>query len=250
MIKKILLIGGSGTLGGKIKNSNIFKNISCPPKYKLNLLKKKSIQKYLNYNFDCVINCAALARVKACEQKPNLAKKINIEGVQNLVDELVKFNYRQNKQIKLIHMSTDGVYPSISGNYNEDSFLKPYNIYGKTKLSGEKIVKKYSNYVIIRTRFFDKNNIKFDTAASDIYSSMIEVDELVKEINFILNSTFKGVINIGSKRRSDYQVYKEYNKKIKSCTRKDILKNLNFIIAKDASLDISRLKKLKKNRKK
>ena len=246
MNKKVLLIGGSGALGSKIKSSKLFKNIYSPTKYNLNLLSRKSIKKNLKKKFNIIINCAALARMKECEEKPNLAKKINIYGVQNLVKELKIYNKRNNLNIKLIHISTDGVYPSIKGNYKEDSKLKPYNTYGWTKLYSEKAVKKYSNFVIIRTRFFDRNKIKFDTAATDIYTSMLEVRELVKEVHLIANSTFKGIINVGSKKKSDYKNYVKFKKKIRPCKREDIIKNLSFTIAKDASLNISKLKKLKK----
>ena len=40
----------------------------------------------------------------------------------------------------------------------ELSPLNPYNNYGKTKLKSEKIVNKLGNYLIVRTRFFDKKN--------------------------------------------------------------------------------------------
>ena len=86
------------------------------------------------------------------------------------------------KKIKLIHISTDGVYPSTKGNYSENSSLKPYNVYGWTKLCSEYIVKMLQNYIIIRTRFFDKTKIRFNTAATDIFTSMIEVNKLAKEI--------------------------------------------------------------------
>ena len=75
---------------------------------------------------------------------------------------------------------------------------------------------------------------------------MLEVRELVKEVHLIANSTFKGIINVGSKKKSDYKNYVKFKKKIRPCKREDIIKNLSFTIAKDASLNISKLKKLKK----
>ena len=68
---------------------------------------------------------------------------------------------KNKKRIKLIFMSTDGVYASIKGNYKETDILKPYNYYGWTKLKAEQQVKKLDNYIIIRTRFFNKNKIRF-----------------------------------------------------------------------------------------
>ena len=105
-----------------------------------------------------------------------------------------------------------------------------------------------TNYIVIRTRFFDKNKIKFKTAATDIFTSMLEVKNLVKEIKKISNTNFTRIINVGKKRESDYSNYKKYKPQIMPCKRKDILKNLNFRIAKDASMNLTLLKKIKQIR--
>ena len=73
--------------------------------------------------------------------------------------------------------------------------------------------KKYANYVIIRTRFFDKK-IKFDTAATDIYTSMMEVRELVKEIFFISTSPFKGIINIDLEKSQTIKIMLNTKRKL------------------------------------
>ena len=102
------------------------------------------------------------------------------------------------------------------------------------------------NYVLIRTRFFNKNKIRFNTAATDIFTSMMEVKNLVKAIKTIHVRGFLGVINVGSEKESDYKKYKKFKKNIKPCKRKDIIKNLNFRIAKDASMDLSLFKKIQR----
>ena len=38
----------------------------------------------------------------------------------------MSYQSHHKKKIKLIHISTDGVYPSTKGNYFENSKLKPY----------------------------------------------------------------------------------------------------------------------------
>lgn len=244
--KKILLIGGSGQLGTAIINSKIFSYITFPNKKKLNLLNKSSIKKFLNKNFDLIINCAAKARIALCEKNPLEAYKVNVIGILNLVKEIQTYNKNKNKVIKLIHISTDGVYASVKGNYSERDIPKPYNIYGYTKLLSELIVQKLSKYIIIRTRFFDKNRIRFKTAATDIFTSSIELNLLIKKIKIISEINFNGIINIGDKRRSDYINYKKFNKSIKPCKKKDISKNLNFEIASDASMNLSLYNKLTK----
>ena len=76
---------------------------------------------------------------------------------------------------------------------------------------------------------------------------MIEKKELVKNIIFLINSGYKGVINIGGPKISDYNAIKKYKKKILKTTSKKILKNLKHVIATDASLNVSLFKKLKRN---
>ena len=244
--KKVLLIGGSGKLGSSILKSKLFKNITAPPKKNLNLLKKQSIRKILKQNFDVIINCAAIARMKECEANPNLAINVNIYGMLNLVKEIIYYKNKNLKKIKLIHISTDGVYSPTRGNHSEKDLPKPYNIYGWTKLCSENLVKFLDNYIIIRTRFFDKKNILYETAATDIFTSMIEVKKLVKKIKTIFLTDFKGIINIGDTKKSDFLNYKKFKKDIKPCYRVDIMKNLNFKIAKDASLNLNLYKKIKK----
>ena len=246
MKNKVLLIGGEGNLGSAIIRSKIFVNLDHPKKKKLNILNKSTIQKFLKKNYNLIINCAAIARMRECEKNPNKAIKVNILGTLNLAKEIINYEINFKKKIKLIHISTDGVYPSTTGNYAENSLLKPYNVYGWTKLCPEFIVKKLRNYVIIRTRFFDKRNIRFNTAATDIFTSMIEVQNLVKEIKSISTKNFVGIVNIGDKRNSDFENYKKFKPNIKPCKRKNIVKDLHFKIAKDASMNLNLLKKIKK----
>jgi len=245
--KKILLIGGRGTLGSAIVKSKVFKNLDYPKKKDLNLLKELSIKKYINKKYNIIINCAAIARMKECEKNPLKAIKVNVIGTLNLVREIMKYEEKNKKKIQLIHISTDGVYPSNKGNYTEKSLVEPYNIYGWTKLCAETVVKMIKNHTIIRTRFFNKKNIRFDTAATDIFTSMIEVENLVKKIKKISLTKFVGIVNIGDKKKSDFVNYKKFKTNLKPCKRKDILKNLSFSIAKDASMNLNLYKKLTNN---
>jgi len=246
---KTLLIGASGNLGSAIAKSNLFNNLYCPTKKKLNIENRKQIRQYFKKNkFNLIINCAAMARMHECEKYPLKAIKINIFGTMNLIKELTKYQNKFKKRIRFIHISTDGVYPSINGNYSENSIIKPYNIYGWTKFYSELIVRTLRNHVVIRTRFFNKNTIKFRTAATDIFSSMIETQNLVKAIKMISEKTFIGVVNVGENRRSNFEIYREFRKNIKPCKRKDVIKNLNFKLSKDASMNLKLFKKIEKEK--
>ena len=240
----ILLLGGAGTLGSRIIRSKIFPDLKYPSKKILNILNRNKIEKYLlKKNINLILHCAALARVKDCELNKNKAKKININGTKNIVKSILKIKKNKKKDIKLVFISSDAVYPSTRGNYKETDRVSPYNVYGQTKLKGEKIVKKLKNYIIIRTRFFDKRKIPFKYSAVNIYTSSLEVAKLVKYISILVKKKFQGTINVGGPKISDYKKYKKYNKSLKPCDKNKILNELNFKIATDASLNISKLKK-------
>ena len=65
-----------------------------------------------------------------------------------------------------------------------------------------------------------------------------------KKIKIISLSNFTGIINVGERRKSDFENYKRYKSCLKPCRRRDILKNLNFRIAKDSSMNLNLLKKI------
>ena len=245
--KKTLLVGGSGNLGSSIIRSELFKNLYSPKKKDFNLLNRYSIRKTLSKNkFDLIINCAAMARVLDCEKNVSKAININIGGTFNLVREILCYEINYKRKIKLIHISSDAVYPSQKGNYSEKSRLGPYNIYGWTKIASEYLVRLVDEHIIIRTRFFNKEKIKFKKSASDIFTSKIEVNDLVKKIKMVSSKSYVGVVNVGSKRRSDYDIYKRFKNNLKSCKRRDIMKSLDVNLAKDASMNLSLLKKIEK----
>ena len=245
MTNNILLLGGSGTLGSKIIKSKFFPNLEYPKKKMLNILNKKQIENYLvKKKIDLVLHCAALARVKDCEFDKNKAKKINIIGTDNIVKSILKIQKIKKKDIKLVFISSDAVYASTRGNYKETDKTSPYNFYGLTKLKGEKIVKKLKNYMIIRTRFFDKKKIPFKYSAVNIYTSSLEVTKLVKYISILVKKKFQGTINVGGPKISDFKNYKKYKKNLEPCDKSKILNELNFKIATNASLNISKLKKI------
>lgn len=240
---KILLIGGSGNLGNKIIESNLFKDLYAPKKKNLNLLNSSQIFYILKKkNINTIIHCASLARMKECEN--DIAKTINnnILGTYNLVKAISELK----KKIKIIYLSTDAVYPSIRGNYKENGSLGPYNNYGWSKLSAEFLIRMISDHIIIRTRFYDKDKINYRFSASDIFTSQIEIRSLVKYIYYLILDNFIGTINIGGKKISDFELYKKIKPKLKSFKRKDLIKKLNFKIAKDVSLNLSKFNKIKK----
>lgn len=95
---------------------------------------------------DIIVNAAAMANVDACETQRELAWRVNVGGVENLVEVARKINSL------LIHISTDYVFDGKSGPYKETDRVNPINYYGKTKLAGENVILAGGiSYAILRT---------------------------------------------------------------------------------------------------
>ena len=206
---RTLLTGGTGSLGQAIVQLKVIPNILSPRRGELDITEPQSIRKFITYHHvGAVVHCAALARMRVCENDPIGA------------------------------INTNGVYESTRGNYSEKDPTIPYNMYGWTKLGAETSVHLLRNFCIIRTRFFNPKKIKFQNAATDIFTSSIPIDKLAGAIGKLLTSDFIGTINIGDTKLSEYVRYKTYVPSIKPCSRKDIIKHQNFQLAKDASMNI------------
>ena len=157
---RILVTGKNGQLGRSIEKTvntyNKIGNNQNPNDFifvgreELNLSSESSISYYFDNNdkFDIIINCAAFTHVNKAEQEAELADQINHLAVKQLA------SIASNQRARLIHISTDYVFDGESDKpYLETDTPNPINVYGRTKLSGEKALQALMpvNAVIIRT---------------------------------------------------------------------------------------------------
>ena len=155
---KILIIGGSGTIGSKIieqfQSSNIifdytFLTNPIPSKigYMLDITNRKNtIELITKLNPDIVIHTAALTNVDLCETNNVLANLINVQGTKNIVDGCMKI------QSKIIFISTSHVFDGNSDQYFEEDLPNPTSYYGITKYESEKIIQNSNlDFLILRT---------------------------------------------------------------------------------------------------
>ena len=150
---KILVTGANGQLGRsihKIVINNELRNVFVfVGRGELDFSQNDNIEKYFKENsFDVVVNCAAYTAVDKAESEIELTNQINHLAVRKLAEIAYK------KNIKLIHISTDYVFDGIGGKpYKETDKTNPINVYGKTKLAGEKALQEAmpTNAIIIRT---------------------------------------------------------------------------------------------------
>lgn len=245
--KNILLTGYPGNLGTRIIKSNKDLNILAPAIQELDIRRMEDVKSFFDsHKIDAVIHGAAIARMGLCEGNPINAIDTNIIGTCNLVNQVLRKESESHHSLRFVHISTDGVYPSKEGNYSEKSETIPYNKYGWTKLGAEACVNLLSNFCIIRTRFFIPENISYRESAVDMFTSKIPVNELVEAIYLLLNSDFRGTINVGGPRKSDYDIHRIFKPDIEPCRRQDMLKHLTFQMSIDASMDVTLWSHIKK----
>lgn len=142
--KKILIIGGTGTIGSRMVTELLKLNpkvvrVFSRDEYKQfimeNSIADKSKIRFLigdvrDYDrveramqgIDIVFNLAAMKHVPACEYNPTEAIKTNVDGMENVI----KAALYQNVQCVLFTSS--------------DKAISPINAYGATKLLAEKLV--------------------------------------------------------------------------------------------------------------
>ena len=121
----------------EFKNNNSYKFIKVDISNK-----KKLIQILKKYKPKCIFNLAAETHVdRSIDQSDNFIQT-NIKGVHTLLEVLTK-----NKNIKLIHVSTDEVFGNIKeGLRSDENFsYKPLNPYAATKAASDHLINSYVN---------------------------------------------------------------------------------------------------------
>lgn len=96
---------------------------------------------------DIVVNAAAYTAVDKAESEPDLAHTVNAVSPGRIAAEVARSGGL------LIHYSTDYVFDgSKSGTYQETDSTGPLNVYGETKLAGERLIAASGcAHVILRT---------------------------------------------------------------------------------------------------
>lgn len=86
--------------------------------------------------FDAVINCAAMTDVDGCERNPDHAMEVNGVAPGNIAAHCKEMT------TPFVHLSTDYVFDGEANEpYEEDEETNPVQVYGETKLEGEKRVR-------------------------------------------------------------------------------------------------------------
>ena len=161
--RRTLVIGSNGLLGQKIVELLVrgstgvitcasieerpVRDLQSAEYLQFDITSKKDVKRVVaESDPDVIINCAAMTNVDACENQRELAWKINVGGVENIIESARK------DSLVVVHVSTDYIFDGKAGPYTEDDRPEPLSYYGKTKLASENALRASGlPYFIART---------------------------------------------------------------------------------------------------
>ena len=132
----------------------------------------------------------------------------------------------------MVFISTDYVFDGEKGNYSIHDSINPISKYAKTKASAELAVRTYDNSLVIRTSFYG-HDFPYEKAFVDQWTSKDYIDIIAPKIKEVLHTDITGVIHIGSKKRSVYEIAKQRKSNVEPVSRSSV----NFEVPYDTSFE-------------
>jgi len=161
---------------------------------------------------DVVIHTAAMTTVAACHADPELARRVNVEATERLVQ------LANSCRARFIFVSTDLVFDGEQGSYREVDTPTPKSVYGESKWDAERAVAKYADHVIARMSLLygpalNGRQAFFDQQLATIRGTgtcTLFIDEWRTPLSFpaaahnlleLARSTYTGILHLGGPER-------------------------------------------------
>ncbi len=142
------IIGAKGMLGTMLSQIFADQNPILLDRDEIDITDETSVRsKLIEIKPTVIINAAAYTNVDGAETDKETAFQVNEKGIENLA------NVARELGATVVHYSTDYVFPGDKeeGYTEEDESSGPLNVYGESKLAGEKALQHAPNHYLIRT---------------------------------------------------------------------------------------------------
>tara|TARA_B100000470_G_scaffold160835_1_gene126069 strand:+ start:49 stop:951 length:903 start_codon:yes stop_codon:yes gene_type:complete len=269
--KKILVLGGTGSIGKSLipklisnnfncfsiskkpSNENLINNIQC------DITEFKKLNKIINKQKpDVIIHLAGLVGNIKCEKNPKNAFLTNVIGTLNVLNASIKL------KPKIIFISTGEIYGKTKNKASEKSNLRPTNVYGKTKMLSEILIQNFTkNYqipsIILRLSYCYSENLskkgfslmfknaimgkKIQIFGGDQTVNLLHIDDAVDAIIKSIDYKKSGIFNIASSETYNLiSIIKKLNKIMNQKIDYELLPYRGFEV-KTSKLNINHSKK-------
>lgn len=176
-MENILVTGVNGQLGHDVVLELESRGIPCKGVDidSFDLTDKAQTDRFVRaFQPTAVIHCAAYTNVNGAEEDKELCMKVNVEGTKNLA-ETCKY-----LKCKLIYISSDYVFDGSGDTpWNVDDETGPLNVYGESKLEGEKAARINPKTFVVRTSWV------YGLNGNNFVKTMIKLGRIKAELNVV-----------------------------------------------------------------
>ena len=148
---RVLLLGAGGMLGHDVVATTPPGTlVAAPSRADLDITDATALPRFVeNCAPDVIINATGYTQVDDAERHRELAFAVNATALGSLADVAAK------RDLLVVHFSTDYVFNGRSiAPYTEDSSPDPLNVYGASKLAGERaLVTSGARHLLIRSQW-------------------------------------------------------------------------------------------------
>lgn len=208
----ILITGTTGMVGHYIDDADWHGEVVKTTRDDFDITDLEQVKRYMSfrsikYSTNYIVHLAAETDVDLCERNPDHAYLTNTTGTQNMVYMAMQLN------VPLLYTSTVGIFGGDGsvGPFTEFDPPYPANVYGMSKLFGERTVRDHlCKYFIIRPGWMMGGGLKKDkkfvgkitrqildgrkeiAAVSDVIGSPTYAKDLIKNIAALLKTQYWG----------------------------------------------------------
>ncbi|MBI2954738.1 MAG: dTDP-4-dehydrorhamnose reductase [Chloroflexi bacterium] len=176
---RILVTGARGQLGRELQRTLAEDDVLAVGHSEMNVTDRGKVMEVISdFEPEIVVHSAAYTNVDGCELNPDLAYQVNALGTQNVALAAAAVG------AALVYISTDYVFDGQKGApYLEFDDRAPINIYGHSKLAGERYVQMtLSRFYIVRTAWLYGEGTNFVRTILALADSRKELQAVTDEI--------------------------------------------------------------------